>query len=80
VIATVVDIDALVKVVWVSLVGGIGVCTAFSLLVLGLARASDARREGRTAVMVPWYGLAVLSVLIVALGVWQGYLFVVRKS
>jgi hypothetical protein len=80
VIATVVDVDALVKVVWVSLVVIIGVCAAFSFAVLGLLRASDARREGRVARTVPWYTLAVLGMAVCALALWRGYLFVVDKG
>lgn len=79
-IATVVDVDALLKVIWVSLAVGIGVCAAFSLAVLGVLRAGDARRSGRTAAMVPWCTLAILGALVCGLALWRGYLFVVEKS
>lgn len=79
-IATVVDVSALLKVIWVSLAAGVGVCTAFSLLVLGLARGGEARRMRRPGASVPWYALAVLGVLICAFALWRGYEFVVVKS
>lgn len=79
-IATVVDVHALLKVIWVSLAGGIGVCAAFSLLVLGLVRAGEARRERRPGAVVPWYALAMLGALVCAFALWRGYIFVVTKS
>jgi hypothetical protein len=46
-IATIVDWDALLKVVVASLVAGIGVTTTFSLAILGATRLTDARRDER---------------------------------
>jgi hypothetical protein len=50
----------IVEVVWVSLVAGVFVTTAFSVVVLGSARSAEARRahEGRGLL---WGGLAVLA-------------------
>jgi hypothetical protein len=48
VIATV-DWDALLTVIWSSLVAGIGVTAAYGLLILGGSRAMELGREGRTA-------------------------------
>lgn len=47
-LATVVDTSALAKVVLYSLVGAIGVTTAFSLAILGAVRFADMRRDDRS--------------------------------
>jgi hypothetical protein len=48
VIATV-DWDALLTVVWSSLLAGIGVTAAYGLVILGGSRALELGREGRPA-------------------------------
>lgn len=42
-----VELNQLVQVVWVSLVAGVVVTTAFALVVLETGRAAVARRDGR---------------------------------
>ena len=46
-IATVVDWDALLQVIWVSLAAGVGVTAAWGLALLGSARAVETGRDGR---------------------------------
>ena len=48
-IATVVDWDALLQVIWVSLVAGVGVTAAWGFALLGSMRAIEVGREGRVA-------------------------------
>ena len=48
-IATVVDWDALLQVIWVSLVAGVGVTAAWGFALLGSTRALEVGREGRVA-------------------------------
>jgi hypothetical protein len=45
-IATV-DWDALLTVVWSAMLAGIGVTTAYGLVILGFNRALDLGRQGR---------------------------------
>jgi hypothetical protein len=47
VIAKVVDWDALLQVVWVSLAAGVGVTAAWGFALLGSTRAVETGREGR---------------------------------
>ena len=47
--STVVDTDALLKVIWASLAAGVGGTAAFSIAILGATRFADMRREGRAA-------------------------------
>jgi hypothetical protein len=49
VIATVVDWDALLQVVWVSLLAGVGVTAAWAFALLGATRALENGRDGRVA-------------------------------
>ena len=48
-IAAVVDWDALLQVIWVSLVAGVGVTAAWGFALLGSNRAIETGRGGRPA-------------------------------
>lgn len=48
-IATVVDWDALLQVIWVSLVAGVGVTAAWAFALLGATRSLENGRDGRVA-------------------------------
>jgi hypothetical protein len=74
-----VDVKALLKVVWVSLVAGVGVIAAFSLVVLGATRADDLRRRDRPAPALLYGALAAVGTAACAFALWRGYLFVVQK-
>jgi hypothetical protein len=47
VIATVVDWDAVLQVIWVSLAAGVGVTAAWGFALLGSTRALELGRNGR---------------------------------
>jgi hypothetical protein len=78
-LAVLVDVKALLKVVWISLVAGVGVIAAFSLVVLATTRAGDLRRSDRTGAAVLYGFLAALGVAGCAFALWRGYLYVVQK-
>jgi hypothetical protein len=78
-LAVLVDVKALLKVVWVSLVAGVGVITAFSMVVLGATRAGDLRRRERRGTAVLYGVLAAVGAAGCAFALWRGYLFVVEK-
>ena len=61
-IASIVDTDALLTVVWASLLAGVGVTAAFGFAILGGVRAVELGRNGRV-------GEATLFGVIGALGV-----------
>jgi hypothetical protein len=73
-LGAVVDGGALVDVIWVSLVAGVGVVTIFAVTLLAATRADDARREGRSGAAAVFGGLAAVSLLVFAgvivVGVW----------
>jgi hypothetical protein len=64
-----VDVGALVEVVWVSLLAGVGVTLTFSLVVLGTGRSAEARRTGRSPAANAYAGLAALAFLVFVVGV-----------
>ena len=63
VIADIVDWDAVLEVVWVSLLAGIGVVVLYALALLGATRAADHSREGRTAEAV-LFGVLCVAALV----------------
>ena len=74
-----VDSHLLVQVVWVSLAAGVGISVLFSLVILGSAKAGDARRSGHGAAAAAFFALAVLAFALFALGVAFGVQTMVEK-
>jgi hypothetical protein len=65
VIASVVDWDAILQVVWVSLVAGVGVTAAWAFALLGSTRAVETGRSGRPAEAVLYAVVGVAGVALV---------------
>lgn len=61
-IAAVVDWDALLQVIWVSLVAGVGVTAAWGFALLGSSRAVETGRGGRPAEAALYVAMGVLGV------------------
>jgi len=74
-----VDGHLLWQVVWVSLVAGVGISALFSLVIVGAARAEDARRAGRGAAAALYFTLAVLAFALFAGGVVLGVRAMIEK-
>jgi hypothetical protein len=53
-----IELSQLVRVVWVSLLAGIGVTVLFSVVVLGSAKSTECRRAGRDGAATAYAGLA----------------------
>ena len=68
-LAAVVDGDALLEVVWVSLAAGLGVTVGFAMGIVGAARAVDLRRDGHAVESAVWGALALIAALGVAAAV-----------
>jgi hypothetical protein len=62
----VVDGGALLNVIWVSAVAGVGLTIVFSLTIAGAARASHHRREGQIVAAGAWAVIAALCALVCA--------------
>lgn len=78
-LAAIVDADQLLEVVWVSLVAGVGVTIAFSLVILGGARSDEARRTGRAGAATVYAALAALAFAAFAAAVVIGVIIMLRK-
>jgi hypothetical protein len=74
-----VDGHLLLQVVWVSLVAGVGISTLFSFVILGTARASDARRAGRAGAAIAYATFGLFSLALFAVGVVLGVQTMVSK-
>jgi len=67
-----VDTNLLWQLIWVSLLAGVGISALFSLVILGAARAGDARRAGDSGRATAYVALAVLAFALFAAGVVLG--------
>jgi hypothetical protein len=61
-IASIVDTDALLTVLWASLAAGIGVTAAFGFAILGGVRALELGRQGRAGEAAIFGAVGVLGV------------------
>jgi hypothetical protein len=79
VIATVVDTSALWQTIVAALIAGVGTTLVFSLAILGVARSSEANREGRTIETALFAGMAVLGLLATAGAIVFGVIVMTTK-
>ena len=61
-IGAIVDTHALLQVLWVSVVAGVGVTGAFAFAILGATRALEFGRDGRVAEATIYGVIGVLGV------------------
>jgi hypothetical protein len=74
-----IDTHALWNVVWVSLLGGVGGTTAFSVAIAGTTRFVDLRREGRSTEAGLFAVLAGLALALFLGGVVLGLYEIIKK-
>jgi hypothetical protein len=74
-----IDTDALLSVVWVSLAAGVGGTAAFSIAIAGAARFIDMRREGRTAEATMFAAAAGLALALCVGGVALALYEIIKK-
>jgi cytochrome c biogenesis protein CcdA len=80
VLATVVDWDALLKVVLFSLAGTVGVTAVFSLGIAGATGFAESRRDGRQGAAVGFGLLAVIAMGICVAAVVFGIVVMTSKD
>lgn len=68
-IASIVDTDALLEVIGVSIVAGIGLTAVYGVAIVGATRSVDLGRRGATvsAVIFGTLGIAALGVVVAAI-------------
>jgi hypothetical protein len=74
-----VESHLLIEVVWVSFLACIGISVLFSLVIVGAARAGDARKAGRSLAAAPWLLLAVVCFALFAAGIVLGVHAMVQR-
>jgi hypothetical protein len=79
VLGSVVDVDALLEVIWVSFVAGIGVTAAWAVAIFGVARWADYNRNGRSGEALVFALMAVVGLAIVAAALVFGVVVMTRK-
>ena len=78
-IATVVETQDLLETVAASLIAGIGVTAAFSLVILGVTRSADMLRDERPLLATAAGGLAVIAGLVVTAAIVFGIVVMTQK-
>jgi hypothetical protein len=78
-IATVVETKDLLETVAASLIAGIGVTAAFSLVIFGITRSADMLRDDRPIAATAAGGLAILALLVVAGAIVLGIVVMTSK-
>lgn len=77
--ASMVDWPALIKVIYVSLLAGLGIVTVFTLAVIGTTRFSETRRAGRIVVAGGYALLGLLATGATAGAVVLGLVYMTQK-
>jgi hypothetical protein len=78
-IATVVETKELLETVAASLIAGIGVTAAFSVVIFGITRSADMLRDDRPIAATAAGGLAILALLVVAGAIVLGIVVMTSK-
>jgi uncharacterized membrane protein len=79
VLATIVDGDALLELVWVGAAAGVGVPAAFAVALFGVTRAADLSRDGRVVEATLYGVLAVVALVVVTAAVVFGIVVMTHK-
>jgi hypothetical protein len=75
-----VNVTALAKMLYSSLIAGIGVALIFSIVILGAVRSSDMRRSGRGSAAAAYAALASVGLVLAIAVVVYGLILVAHKS
>ena len=77
-IASIVDTDALLQVIWVSLLAGVGVPSCYALAILGSTRAIEFGRNGRVGEAVVFAVMGILGLAVVIASIVFGILTLIN--
>ena len=75
-----VDTGALLELVWVAPLAALTVATTFSIVIHGVARASDSRRAGKSGAATLYGALAIVAAVAFAAAVLFGVLIITSKD
>jgi hypothetical protein len=77
---SIIDWDALLDVLWASLLGGVGVTGVFALAILGATRSVYLRRDGHLVAAAAYGALMVIAAVVVVAAVVFGVLVMTSKG
>ncbi len=80
IVASAIDFGALLKVLYSSLLAGVGISVIFSVAILGLTRSSDMRRNQRSTAATAYAALAVFGLVLSTGIVVYGLVLVAHKT
>ena len=75
-----VEVGQIFEVIWVGLLAGVGITTAYSFVVLGSGGYAEARRKGRGGAAFAWGALAFVALAIFAAGIIFGVQVMLSKG
>jgi hypothetical protein len=78
-VATVVETKELLETVAASLIAGVGITTAFAILIFGVTRSADMVRDDRPILAFAAGGLAVIALLVVVGAIVLGIVVMTSK-
>jgi hypothetical protein len=78
VIAAIVDTHALLQVIWVSIVAGVGVTAAYGFAILGAGRAVELGRDGRVAEATVFAVVGIVGICVVIAAIVWGIVMLVN--
>jgi hypothetical protein len=78
-LASIVDGHALLQLVWVGAASGLGVTAAFGFALLGMSRATELGRHGRSGAALLYGALGAVGLLAVAAAVVYGIVVMTQK-
>ena len=76
----VIDWDALLEVLWASVLGGVGVTAVFALAILGATRAVYMHRDGHVLAAGAYAALMVIAAVVVVAAVIFGVVVMTSKD
>jgi hypothetical protein len=79
-VATIVETKDLLETVVASLIAGVGVTAAFSIVIFGITRSADAARDERRVLATAAGGLAAVAGLAVIAAIVFGIVVMTTKS
>jgi hypothetical protein len=79
-LGAIVDGEALLQVVWASLLAGVGVTGVFGIAIVGAARALDMSRDGKPAEAVVFGILGLLASAVVVAAIVFGIVVMTQKD
>lgn len=75
-----IDAHLLLRVFYTAFAAGVGASLVFSLVVYGVVRSTEMRREQRTAAAVSYGFLAAIALAVTAALIVYGLILLARKS